>query len=103
FSPQTQRSLGNLESAEVMGTHFGRQGDRETRRQGDRETGRQGDIDRGHFCDYLPREAWTVLVEPGELEEQGKHYLERVTDPRSLFSVPGVFQQLLRFPNMHVS
>ena len=57
----------------------------------------------GHLCDYLPAGAWTVLVEPDDLAEQGKHYLERVTDPRGLFSVPGVFQQLLRFPNARIT
>ena len=54
----------------------------------------------GHLCDYLPADAWTLLVEPEDLHEQGKHYLERVTDPRGLFSVPAVFQQLLRFPSI---
>ena len=57
----------------------------------------------GHLCDYLPADAWTVLVEPDDLHEQGKHYLERVADPAGLFSVPGVFQQLLRFPSVQVS
>src|SRR5262249_36008264 len=47
--------------------------------------------------------AWVVLVEPEELLEQGKHYLERIADLRGLFSVPGVFQQLLRFPSVQVS
>ena len=34
---------------------------------------------RGHLCDYLPADAWTVLIESDELHEQGKHYHERVT------------------------
>src|SRR5262249_49435885 len=39
---------------------------------------------------------------PDELHEQGKHYLERVADIRGLFSLPGVFQQLLRFPSVRL-
>src|SRR5262249_26866304 len=41
--------------------------------------------------------------EPDELDEQGKHYLERVAEVRGLFSVTGVFQQLLRFPNVRLT
>src|SRR5207249_1015928 len=55
------------------------------------------------FCDYLPAGSWTVLVEPDDLHEQGKHYLERVADLTGLFSVPGAFQQLLKFPNVKLS
>src|SRR5439155_16512817 len=57
----------------------------------------------GHLCDFLQPQSWTVLVEPDELHEQGKHYLERVADARGLFSVPGAFQQLLRFPSVRIS
>ncbi len=44
-----------------------------------------------------------VLVEPEDLSEAGKHYLERVSDPVGLFSVTGVMQQLLRFPSVTIS
>src|SRR6185369_562124 len=54
-------------------------------------------------CEYLPADAWTLLVEPDDLHEQGKHYLERVADARGLFSLEGVFRQLLRFPSVRVS
>src|SRR5262249_27000854 len=59
--------------------------------------------DSGHFCNYLPSDAWTVLVEPEELQEQAKHYLERVIDARGLFSLPGAFQQLMRFPSVTIA
>jgi transcription-repair coupling factor (superfamily II helicase) len=87
FSPQTQRSLGSMEEAEITGL-----------------PGRSASIDeRGHLCDYLPEDAWTVLVEVEELREQGKHYLERVVEEAGLFSIAGVFQHLLRFPSVTVS
>jgi transcription-repair coupling factor (superfamily II helicase) len=57
----------------------------------------------GHFCDYLPHDAWTVLIEVDELQEQGTHYHERVSDPTGLFSLQGVFQQLVRFPSVKIS
>jgi transcription-repair coupling factor (superfamily II helicase) len=88
FSPQTQRSLGQVEEAEITGLPA--------------RSVSEGS-DRGHFCDYLPESAWTVLIEVEELREQGKHYLERTIDETGLFSVEGVFQHLLRFPSVTVS
>ncbi|HWG43831.1 MAG TPA: transcription-repair coupling factor [Gemmataceae bacterium] len=87
FSPQTQRSLGNLLDVEIMAV----------------QAPSASEGNRGHFCDYLPEDAWTVLVEVEELHEQGRHYLERVAEETGLFSVAGVFQQLLRFPSVTIS
>ncbi len=95
FSPQTQRSLGPADVVELMAADV-------ERLSVPTENGALPSL-RGHLCDHLPENAWTVLVEPGELQEQGKHYLDRVPDPRGLFSVQGVFQQLLRFPNVRVT
>src|SRR5262249_17034925 len=86
--PHTQRSLGDLQTGEVMG--LSRSTD-----------GRSGTS--GHLCDYLGEGGWTVLVEPEELHEQGKHFLERVADVKGLFSLEGTFQQLLRLPSIRLS
>jgi transcription-repair coupling factor (superfamily II helicase) len=84
FSPESQRSLGDLQAVEI--------------------TAQAHDIRadgwRGHLCDYLPAHSWTMLVETGDLEEQAKHYLERITDVTGLFSIPSVFKQLIAFPNV---
>jgi transcription-repair coupling factor (superfamily II helicase) len=93
FSPQTQRSLGAVETAEITAVALAN----------DSESSRDSNAAEGHFCDYLPSGSWTVLVETEELEEQGRHYHERVSDPVGLFSVAGVFQQLLRFPSVKIS
>ncbi len=95
FSPQTQRSLGDLETVEITG--IGGQA------QGLQLVSKAQLSDKGHLCDFLPPDAWTVMAEPDDLQEQGKHYLERTVDGRGLFSVSGVFQQLLRFPNVRIS
>jgi transcription-repair coupling factor (superfamily II helicase) len=98
FSPQTQRSLGNLQTIEVTGAKL------EQPKPNGNGNGSTAILAlKGHLCDFLPADSWTALVEPDDLQEQGKHYLERVTDPRGLFSVPGVLQQILRFPNVCVS
>ncbi len=96
FALQTQRSLGQLQNAELVGVG--------AVSGGDPSVDKNATIPfTGHLCEYLPTGAWTLLAEPDELREQGQHYLERVADARGLFSVPGTFQQLLRFPSVTVS
>ncbi|HEV3078254.1 MAG TPA: transcription-repair coupling factor, partial [Gemmataceae bacterium] len=99
FSPLTQRSSGEpIQGIEVTSAAL-----ELPRTAGNGHGQAQPVLPTGHLCDYLPANAWTALIEPDDLAEQGKHYLERVTDPRGLFSVPGVFQQLLRFPSVRIS
>src|SRR5205085_8551555 len=87
FSPDAQRSLGELTAIEITAPSHG-----------------SAALEaRGHLCDYLPPLSWTMLVEPGDLEEQGKFYLERVPDITGLFAVSGVFQQLTQLPSIHVT
>jgi transcription-repair coupling factor (superfamily II helicase) len=97
FSPQTQRSLSDLKAVEIVGATLERAGGTNS------DSAASGLKYTGHFCEFLPPDSWTLLIEPEDLTEQGKHYLERTADPRGLFSVPGVFQQLLRFPNVRES
>ncbi len=87
FAPDTQRSLGDLNAIEITAQSHGVQ---------------TGTL-RGHLADYLPPGSWTMLVEPSDLEEHGKFYLERVADPTGLFSIAGVFQQLLQFPSVYLT
>jgi transcription-repair coupling factor (superfamily II helicase) len=98
FAPETQRSLSDLRTVELTaaGLERGQAGEPSA-------NGHAAPLPfTAHLCDYLPSSAWTVLVEPDDLHEQGKHYLERVADLRGLFSLPGVFQQLWRFPSVRV-
>ncbi len=91
FDAGTQRSLGRQDAAEVTGL------------QGPQGAGAAGLPLTGHLCDYLPRGAWTVLVELDDLLEQGRHYLERVPDTAGLFAPDGALRQLVRFPSVRVS
>ena len=52
----------------------------------------------GMFGDYLPDDAWVVVIEPEEIQKQGGHYLERVQRPQDLHGVDRVMRQLLRYP-----
>lgn len=39
------------------------------------------EIDNAHLADYLPKDSWFLLVEPMELEQQGRQYLDRMEQP----------------------
>lgn len=105
FSPQTQRSLSDLLAIEITagGQESGNEEQKPARKGKKGEDVGPVGAEKGNLCDYLPAGAWTILVEPAELQEQGKHYLERVEDARGLFTAVGVIQQLQRFPSVHVT
>jgi transcription-repair coupling factor (superfamily II helicase) len=92
FAPDTQRSLGKVEKADITAI-----------------SGIAGADDRfavdstGHLCDWLPSGTTVVLVEPVDLNEQGKQYLTRQSDTKGLFRVEGVFAKLLRFASLKLS
>lgn len=99
FSAETQRSLGDLTEIELTA-------DVREEAEARPEKSTQGSFVqslKGHFCSYLPQKSWTVLVEPDDLHEQAKHYLERVEDFRGLFSVPGAMAELVRFPSIRLT
>jgi transcription-repair coupling factor (superfamily II helicase) len=37
-------------------------------------------VDRAHLSDYLPPQSWFMVLEPMELEQQGRQYLERMQE-----------------------
>ena len=65
FEVATQRSLGSLETVDVTALA-------------------PSDDDREHFAGYLPPDSWFVLVEPGDIEDEGRHFLERLERPQDV-------------------
>jgi transcription-repair coupling factor (superfamily II helicase) len=57
----------------------------------------------GFVLDYFPPDTVVALVEPNDLKEQGKYFLDRVADPTGLFTVHGAFAQLLHRRTVTVS
>src|SRR5262249_32466653 len=64
FPAQTQRSLEDLQGIAVLGF----------------QAEAKSTLETGHFCDYLPPDSWIVLVEPEEIREQGKLFLDRAPE-----------------------
>lgn len=84
FDFATQRSLAPLESIDV--------------------TVLKPEAARGeHLSAYLPKNAWVLLVEPNELEEEGRHYLSRLDKPEQLYTVSDALTKMYKFPSVAAS
>ncbi len=115
FAPDSQRSLTETSELELTllppaGTsrpHLpspDRSGGHGGRGYGDgRPAVHLGDALGVHLVEHLPDPAWVVLVEPEDLREQAKHYLERTPDPRGLFSFEATLRGLTQVPSVAVS
>jgi transcription-repair coupling factor (superfamily II helicase) len=101
FSAQTQRSLHDLGEVQIIGSAVVRPAAAPSTSEVDGEP--NAHPLHGHLADYLLADAWIALVEPGELHDSGKFFLERVANIVGLFSAPGTMQQILRFPNVTIS
>ena len=79
FDVATQRSIRTLSGVEItaMGPEV---------------------IHRTHLTAYLPEGAWVAMVEPPEIDEQGRHYQSRLEDPGACFAVSTTVRELSRYP-----
>lgn len=55
------------------------------------------------LADYLPPEAIVVIDAPGEVQEMGRLFRDRLGSPANLFDVHGVFARLERFKQVHLT
>jgi transcription-repair coupling factor (superfamily II helicase) len=102
FSPETQRSLGDLQMASVLAL-VGESG------IGNRVPGiaepeaRNPTPDRGHLTQHLPPNTWILLIEPADIQMQGQAFRARAANPIGLFSLAATMEHLTRFPSVTVS
>ncbi|MFM7098234.1 MAG: transcription-repair coupling factor [Gemmataceae bacterium] len=86
FAPETQRSLDVVQSSEILAMTFEE----------------KGAVPDGHLVDYLGT-ATVILVEPEEIHDQGRHYLERMGNVRGLFTIQGAMKTLASKPSLLVA
>jgi transcription-repair coupling factor (superfamily II helicase) len=55
------------------------------------------------LCEFLPDATWSVLSELSDLVSEGRQYLERMKDPRGLFSVDAIMAKLTLKPTIEVA
>ncbi|TWU14829.1 Transcription-repair-coupling factor [Symmachiella macrocystis] len=93
FDVETQRKLEDLsEAAITLVAPPGPDDDS----NGDRLAGE-------HFLEFIPPQPWIALVEPGELVSEGKHYLERLDDPRGFYQVDATLARCMQHPTVTIS
>lgn len=56
--------------------------------------------DRAHFTGYLPPGTWFMLIEPGELQEEGRFYFERMDRSSELHTVRRTLEEIYKFPSV---
>ncbi|MEM9186662.1 MAG: transcription-repair coupling factor [Planctomycetota bacterium] len=56
--------------------------------------------DRAHLTGYLPEGTWFLLVEPTDLQEEGRFYLERAERPREMHSVRTTLAEVYKYPSV---
>jgi len=59
--------------------------------------------DRTHFTSYLPPQSWFLLVEPSQLQEEGRYYHQRLERPEDCFATSTVLGEIYQFPSVTAS
>ncbi len=59
--------------------------------------------ERSHLAEHLPARSWFMLVEPGEVQEEARHYLQRQEKPADYHSLDETFQRMFSFPSVTAS
>ena len=84
FDVSNQRSIANLHSLDLTFLRPSRK-------------------DRTHFTNYLPESSWFMLIEPTELQEEGRYYHQRLENPESCFATNLTLKEIYRFPSVTAS
>jgi len=56
-----------------------------------------------HLVDCLPPGSWIALVELAEMQEEGRHYLGRLDNPRGFFSVEATLKRCIQHPTVTIA
>ncbi|TWT88321.1 Transcription-repair-coupling factor [Pseudobythopirellula maris] len=55
---------------------------------------------RAHFTAYAPSGAWFLMVEPSDLQEEGRYFHERSSRPGELHSVRTTLAEIYKYPSV---
>ncbi len=55
---------------------------------------------RTHFASYLPAGSWFMLVEPADLDEEGRHFHRRLERPQDYFATSTTLAECTKFPSV---
>ena len=112
FDAESQRTVENLNSVDIaiVSPVDAESGDEASTGTGDSKkiTAASKQAANSHLggeslMDFLPDATWSVLSELSDLVAEGRQYLERMKDPRGLFSVDAVMAKLTLKPTVEVA
>jgi transcription-repair coupling factor (superfamily II helicase) len=101
FDVETQRTVETCQQVEL--TLISPVSAEEQRSQRRTEANVQVDSSAESLLDNLPANTCIVLIELPELVEEGKRYLERLENPRGLFSVPATIARCTDFSTVTIA
>src|SRR5262249_8869018 len=81
FEVSTQRSLEILETVDITALP-------------------SGQTARDQFVSYLAPNTWFLLAEPHEIQEEGRHYRQRLERPQDVHELDEVMAGIYRFPSV---
>ena len=55
------------------------------------------------FTSYLPADSWFMLVEPTDLEEEGRHFHRRLEHPEDYLATSTILREAYKFPSVTAS
>jgi len=84
FDVATQRSIASLQAVDITVLQPNR-------------------ADRTHFANYLPLQSWFLLLEPNELQEEGRYYHQRLENPEDFFAINLTLKEIYKFPSVTAS
>lgn len=58
---------------------------------------------REHLAAWLPPQSWFLLVEPAQIEEEGRHFLHRLENPDDCHALEDVLSRIYQFPSVVAS
>ena len=100
FQVSTQRSLATLDQVDVTAPNAVGAAIRQT---ADGAAAAAELLTLAHLADFLPPTSWFLLIEPGDLEAEGRQYLERLERPQDFHTVAAVMQRVVEFPSVTAS
>jgi transcription-repair coupling factor (superfamily II helicase) len=100
FEVASQRSLAALPEIDVTAAAGGESSVVSGQLSVARDHGPRTRDDLAHLADYLPPASWFLLIEPGDLESEGRQYLERLERPPEFHTVAAVLQRAIAFPSV---
>ncbi len=108
FDAETQRKVDDLQQVKMtlvspVGADEDGNTDQSPKKDKENESAQAARMRGEHFISFLPDNSWIALIELTDLISEGKHYLERLSDPRGLFSVDPTIARCTEFPTVTIA